>query len=495
MTAPSYMLSKFIGRILQRSISTTFNIKDSFSFCEYINSITLPPNYILVSFDVVSLFTCIPKSLVIHNIIYNWNNIDQHTDINLNLFLEIVEFCIDSSYFKFDNKYYRQIFGTAMGNPLSPVLADMVLESLLNTAVAQLDFKPPVLKKYVDDLIVAISLDKLKYVHDMLNSYDKHLQFTYELEENRRLPYLDMVLVRKENQTIRTEWYSKPIASGRFLNFHSYHSYQQKMNVAKNFIMRVEKLSTNLNRQETNQIVDKYLKINDYPKSLRNRIINNSRNHTIPTSQSSTAQENLNHTYRSIPNIPALSHKIAKTLKTDYPDVTLAFRNHKTVATFFSKVKDPIPQENLSNVIYSIPCTNCDASYVGMTTNQLKTRMAAHKSQIKKLNLLREAGHTSDDIQIAELKHKTALLEHSIEKQHNFEVNKVKILDQHNRSAALPILEMCHILNQHKPVNKRTDTDGLSSIYAGILHTLKKTNNKTVKIDSTNTTTHTSIAS
>ena len=494
MTAPSYFLSKFIGRIIQNSISTTFNIKDSFSFCEYINSITLPPDHILVSFDVVSLFTCIPKSLVIHNIIHNWNNIDQHTDINLSLFLEIVEFCIDSSYFKFDNKYYRQIFGTAMGNPLSPVLADMVLEGLLNTIVAQLDFKPPVLRKYVDDLILAIPLNKLKYVHDMLNSYDKHIQFTYELEENRRLPYLDMMLVRKENQTVRTEWFSKPIASGRFLNFHSYHSYQQKMNVAKNFKMRVEKLSTNLTAAETAQIIDKHLKTNDYPRSLRHRIINNSenQNHTIPTLHRSGAEEDLKHTYRSIPNIPALSLKITKTLKTDYPDVTLALRNHKTVGTFFSKVKDRIPQENLSNVIYNIPCQNCDASYVGMTSNQLKTRMSAHRSQIRKLHLLREAGHTNDDIQIAELKQKTALLEHSISHNHNFSVENVKILDQHNRAAALPILEMCHIINQHKTVNKRTDTDGLSSIYAGILHTLKRPSSNS---DTTNTTIHTSIAS
>ncbi|XP_058821140.1 uncharacterized protein LOC131683307 [Topomyia yanbarensis] len=494
MTAPSYCLSKFIGQILKSSISTTYNIKDSFTFCEYINTITLPPDYILVSFDVVSLFTCIPKSLITHNIIYNWNNIKQHTNINLDLLLEIVEFCIDSSYFKFDDKYYRQIFGTAMGNPLSPVLADLVLEGLLDTTITKLSFKPPILKKYVDDFIMAIPLNKLKQVHDILNNYDKHIQFTYELEENRRLPYLDMVLVRTENQEIRTEWYSKPIASGRFLNFHSYHSYQQKINVAKNFISRVEKLSTNLNRPEQIQIMDKYLKQNDYPKSLRNRLINNNKTRAIPTTQLSNPDENLKHTYRSLPNIPSLTHKIAKTLKRDYPDVSLAFRNIKTVANLFSKVKDSIPQDNLSNVIYSIPCQNCPSSYVGMTSNMLKTRIAAHRSNIKKLNLLREAGHTSEDIQIVELKQKTALLEHSITHHHNFDVNKVKILDQHNRTTALPILEMCHIINQQKTVNKRTDTDGLSCIYAGILQTLHNRNYKTDNTYTTDTTIRTIIA-
>ncbi|XP_058820812.1 uncharacterized protein LOC131683006 [Topomyia yanbarensis] len=381
-----------------------------------------------------------------------------------------------------------------MGNPLSPVLADLVLEGLLDTTITKLSFKPPILKKYVDDFIMAIPLNKLKQVHDILNNYDKHIQFTYELEENRRLPYLDMVLVRTENQEIRTEWYSKPIASGRFLNFHSYHSYQQKINVAKNFISRVEKLSTNLNRPEQIQIMDKYLKQNDYPKSLRNRLINNNKTRAIPTTQLSNPDENLKHTYRSLPNIPSLTHKIAKTLKRDYPDVSLAFRNIKTVANLFSKVKDSIPQDNLSNVIYSIPCQNCPSSYVGMTSNMLKTRIAAHRSNIKKLNLLREAGHTSEDIQIVELKTKTALLEHSITHHHNFDVNKVKILDQHNRTTALPILEMCHIINQQKTVNKRTDTDGLSCIYAGILQTLHNRNYKTDNTYTTDTTIRTIIA-
>ena len=110
---------------------------------------------------------------MIHNIIHNWNNIDQH--------LETVGFCIDSSYFRFDDECYRQIFGTVMGNPSSPVLADMVLGGLLNTTIAQLHFKPPVLRKYVNDLILAIPLNKLKYAHDMFNNYDKHLQFTYEV--------------------------------------------------------------------------------------------------------------------------------------------------------------------------------------------------------------------------------------------------------------------------------------------------------------------------
>ena len=137
MTAPAYELSKYIGTVLQKSMNSKYNIKDSFEFCEFINKVTLPPNHILVSFDVVSLFTVIPKSLVLSNIIMNWRDIKKNTNINMDLFLEIVDFCISCSYFTFRGKFYQQIDDTAMGNPLSPIIADYVMETQLDTVTRQ----------------------------------------------------------------------------------------------------------------------------------------------------------------------------------------------------------------------------------------------------------------------------------------------------------------------------------------------------------------------
>lgn len=101
----------------------------------------------MVSFDVVSLFTCIPKELVRRSIFKNWVNITQNTTICLDLFWEAVELCIDGSYFVFEGEYYKQVFGTAMGNPLSPVIADLVMEDILNDAVENTGFLIPYIKK------------------------------------------------------------------------------------------------------------------------------------------------------------------------------------------------------------------------------------------------------------------------------------------------------------------------------------------------------------
>lgn len=77
-------------------------------------------------------------------------------------------------------------------------------------------------------------------------------------------------------------------------------------------------------------------------------------------------------------------------------------------------------------------------------------------------------------------KDRTAITQHSATTGH--------IFDYSNRSTRLPILEICHILTT-KNINKRSDTEGLSISYTGIMHTHKKqTNHHTTNSNRMNTT-------
>ncbi|XP_053691601.1 uncharacterized protein LOC128740115 [Sabethes cyaneus] len=214
ITAPSYMLSKYISRILQSSMKSEYSIPDSFASCEYINSVTLPPEYVMISLDVIALFPSIPQELITKGIIDNWQQIKTKTNICLDLFLEIVEFCVNSSYFQYNNKFYQQINGTAMGSPLSPILAEIVMDTLIKATLETTATTVPVIKKYVDDLFLAVHQHQIQEIIDDFNKYHPSLQFTCEEEKDNTLPYLDMLLIRQENQTISSRWYAKPTASG-----------------------------------------------------------------------------------------------------------------------------------------------------------------------------------------------------------------------------------------------------------------------------------------
>ncbi|XP_055590861.1 uncharacterized protein LOC129742948 [Uranotaenia lowii] len=117
-------------------------------------------------------------------------------------------------------------------------------------------YKIPVLKKYVDDLFLVLPKDKVHETLQSFNLYDSHLQFTVEEENEGRLPFLDMVVIRFPDGNMSTEWYSKPIASGRILNYLSLHSLKMKINVAYNFVQRVNTLSCDYSSEKIKALAD-----------------------------------------------------------------------------------------------------------------------------------------------------------------------------------------------------------------------------------------------
>lgn len=288
----------------------------------------------------------------------------------------------------------------------------------------------------------------------------------------------------------------KPIASGRFLNYHSLHPLHQKMNIALNFAKRVFMFSTNCTENAIKTIIRRH------PKSLISRVINRAKQRLI----SSTAMEASENTpeedeklFRSLTNIDGLSSRISKTLKKEYANIQVATKTTKTVGTLLPSIKDKTAKEQQSNVIYKIQCGDCEACYIGMTTTKLKQRISGHRSNVRRLETLRAAGYTNEDATIMEVREKTALVDHAAAMDHTFRLENVNIIDKSNRSASLPILESCHIRNTTHTVNKRTDTDNLNVAYAAVLHTIKNIR-KTERRDqnrtnvnsttSTNTTTH-----
>ena len=57
-------------------------------------------------------------------------------------------------------------------------------------------------------------------------------------------------------------------------------------------------------------------------------------------------------------------------------DVKLAFSSFK-IRSMFS-VKDPVPVELRSNVVYKFTCASCNSCYVGETSRHLSTRIREH---------------------------------------------------------------------------------------------------------------------
>lgn len=147
---------------------------------------------------------------------------------------------LNFTYFTFNNKTYKQIFGTLMGSPLSPILADIVMQE--NEAIKRLSCDLQFYFRYVDDIL--LSAPK-KYVEDILetfNSIHKRLKFSLELSNKNCINFLN-VLISNESGILTFDLYFKPTFSERFLNFHSYHPLTHKKSVIISLVNRIMLLS------------------------------------------------------------------------------------------------------------------------------------------------------------------------------------------------------------------------------------------------------------
>jgi len=168
--SPLHSLSNFLHKILINAVEVpSSHIKNSFELVNKLSNTTLKPNYTVISLDVVSLFTNIPMQLAVNSILKRWDRISNSTKITQEEFVNGIKLIINSTFFTFDNRVYKQIFGTPMGSPLSPIIADLVMRDLETEALNKLNFETQIYFRYVDDILLAIPNDQIENTVNVFN--------------------------------------------------------------------------------------------------------------------------------------------------------------------------------------------------------------------------------------------------------------------------------------------------------------------------------------
>ena len=132
--SPTESLSQFLDihlKPITREIDSC--IKDTTHFIKITKNIKdlAPGDSLLVTFDVKSLYTCIPHNQGIQYCLEAIHNFyGENYPLPLKHVEQILNFILRRNFFIFDNEIYLQIHGTAMGSPMAPNYANIFMAKI-----------------------------------------------------------------------------------------------------------------------------------------------------------------------------------------------------------------------------------------------------------------------------------------------------------------------------------------------------------------------------
>lgn len=380
-----------------------------------IQQIPIPPYAKLVSFDVKNLFPSTPTSdckLLLRNLLDKSACPIPVRDEFQNLF----NLCMDQNYFTFDNKFYRQTSGLPMGSPLSPLLADIFMDSLEQTIFLS---NHPLLRnitywhRYVDDILVLWTgtTRQIDLFTDYLNNLHPNIQFTTELQnEDKSINFLDLnISISGNKHTFNI--FRKSTHTDTVIHNSSQHPIQHKHAAFHYMIHRLLSLPlTQSHFLEELNTIQHIARSNGYDTELINNILRRKTHKQklkMYTSLSAVAQTP--DKYTCLPYFGNLSEKVAHNIRK--AGIKVSFKSQNSLRKMLSSKTHTDLLEKSG--VYSLHCHDCEAKYIGQTGRTFNTRIKEHIHAWKHnsckshfANHLLQTGHTFDphtDIHILEI--------------------------------------------------------------------------------------------
>ena len=380
--AVTYQTSIELSRILKPLVGKSpHNIHNNQDFLEHLKGIQLAPDEVMMSYDVKALFTSVPimPALdVIEKLLKEDPGLQSRTSMSTQHIMDLLEFCLRSTYFTFRGKLYEQVEGAAMGSPFSLYMENFETRALQSSP------NPPLLwKRFVDDTFVIIKKVHREEFLTHLNSVNKNIQFTSEEPgPEGALPFLDILITPDNEGRLNSSVYRKPTHMNQYLHWDSLHPISSKYSVFGTLHHRAKTVCSNkqLLQQEDDHPA-RALKNYNYPMWAMNRIkikMNNPA-HKNKNKTSSTQQNNIPKPHITVPYYKGLSESVKK--RCSNYGVQVYFKGGTTIKNLLMAPKDIDPMMKKSGVIYSYKCgrVECDEEYIGESSRTFGERFKEHQ--------------------------------------------------------------------------------------------------------------------
>ena len=385
INTPFYKLAKFLIPAIETFTRNEFTLNNSFEFFDKIRNMNLE-NKFIVSMDIVSLYTNIPVKETINiatELIYENGNF---RNLSKNEFRKLLDSITSNTFFIFNSMYYKQLDGLAMGSPLSAALANVFLCFHEKTWIDEcpIDFKPHFYQRYMDDTFMVFeNEDQANKFLSYLNSKHPKIKFTLETENEKKLPFLDL-LVDKSNMELNISIYRKPTNTSLGVNFLSACFMKYKLNTLNTMFFRAYKLTSSyMNFHNEITFLEGFFRTNGFHpnlffKELR-RFLSNTLQYNPPKFGPKKMDIYIKFPYLSNNLNKWIKWKMNQIFNKYYPQLKpcLVFYNNYKIKNFCNH-KDRLDPKNTSMVVYKFTCPSCQLVYVGSTIKTLEQRVFEH---------------------------------------------------------------------------------------------------------------------
>ena len=166
-----------------------YTVMNSTKFVGSLQNVCTRSEEHLVSFDITSLFTQEPinEALeVVKERLTRDPTLMDRTTISVPQLADLIELCLRSTYFQFQNEVFEQIdMAHPWAPPQSPVIASLFMEDLEEKAMQTSALQPSLWLTYVDNTFVIWPHGEvnLQSFHAHLNQFSANIQFTIEREK------------------------------------------------------------------------------------------------------------------------------------------------------------------------------------------------------------------------------------------------------------------------------------------------------------------------
>ena len=237
--------------------------------------------------------------------------------------------------------------------------------------------------RYVDDTLLLIKHDDIKFLLSTFHSFDRNIRPTYDIFSNKPPHFLDLKLDGNKFSI-----YRKRTFTGQYTHFDSYLPWKHRIACIRSLLCGITNICSPSKLSQEMQFIKKIASSNVFPKhvisSLKKRFTNQKEQIKDKDNNTTETNDTRPTLWLEMPYIGtegqqllrSLEKKLSRCLNTS--KVQIKTKVSTTKLNFITNAKDKVPKQNKSSIVYEFTCPKCNSCYIGKTNRTLLERMKEH---------------------------------------------------------------------------------------------------------------------